>query len=436
MKSTLSVVLCAPKRLVLAGAVTAVVTAAYAAPPLIPLPRPFYSFDRESPTVLAGFVGAADVLALGPGGPFVVVPGINLGLGAVDDDLDSLTGSHRLWPPGQPFAILFSVDRQTQGVAPPDPGLVAMGVPFNVRDQVERGHAAGDQFMSLTVFTAGGTLEANRDRAPNSTQVGNNYDEGGTSFGGQPPTSSSGVTGPVAQDDLDATASASTALRDFPTHVYFSATSESPSLVPLSIGGPPSGANIFFNPAPLDFAPSTVFARYSQLQLTQLDDIDGMVVFDFNNDGVYNPGDIVLFSLAPGSPRLSTIPGHSQFGAAADIFVARPGAPTTTLVQAATLGLGHPLDNIDALEILPCQDGVACAHEYGIRLKRGDMDCDGDVDFFDIDPLVLAFSGPDAYAAVFPSCFWHAGDCNCDGVVNFFDIDPFVACLGGNCQCQ
>ncbi len=60
----------------------------------------------------------------------------------------------------------------------------------------------------------------------------------------------------------------------------------------------------------------------------------------------------------------------------------------------------------------------------------GDLDCDGDVDFFDIDPLVLAFSGPDAYHAQYPDCRWFNGDCDNDGDVDFFDIDPFVALLG------
>ncbi len=60
----------------------------------------------------------------------------------------------------------------------------------------------------------------------------------------------------------------------------------------------------------------------------------------------------------------------------------------------------------------------------------GDMDCDGDVDFFDIDPLVLAFSGPTAYNTVYPDCDWIRADCNHDERVDFFDIDPFVALLG------
>ncbi len=72
---------------------------------------------------------------------------------------------------------------------------------------------------------------------------------------------------------------------------------------------------------------------------------------------------------------------------------------------------------------------------FELAFKKGDMNCDGVVDFFDIDPLVLAFAGQAAYNAQFPGCVWLNGDTNCDGTVDFFDIDPFVTCLGGNCSC-
>ncbi len=66
----------------------------------------------------------------------------------------------------------------------------------------------------------------------------------------------------------------------------------------------------------------------------------------------------------------------------------------------------------------------------------GDTDCDGDSDFFDIDPFVAALSGEGPYLEQFPNCDWSNADADCDGDVDFFDIDPFVACLGGNCTCQ
>lgn len=61
----------------------------------------------------------------------------------------------------------------------------------------------------------------------------------------------------------------------------------------------------------------------------------------------------------------------------------------------------------------------------------GDMNCDGAVNFDDIDPFVLALGGEYGYHAAYPNCDWLNGDCNADGTVDFEDIDPFVALLSG-----
>ena len=61
----------------------------------------------------------------------------------------------------------------------------------------------------------------------------------------------------------------------------------------------------------------------------------------------------------------------------------------------------------------------------------GDLNCDGVIDAFDIDPFVLALTDPDGYAAAFPDCNIMNADCNGDGVVDAFDIDPFVELLVG-----
>jgi hypothetical protein len=59
----------------------------------------------------------------------------------------------------------------------------------------------------------------------------------------------------------------------------------------------------------------------------------------------------------------------------------------------------------------------------------GDVNCDGLVDFGDINPFVLVLSDPNVYAAAFPLCDLALADCNDDGQVNFGDINPFVALL-------
>ncbi len=65
----------------------------------------------------------------------------------------------------------------------------------------------------------------------------------------------------------------------------------------------------------------------------------------------------------------------------------------------------------------------------GCPALTGDLNCDGALNAFDIDPFVLALSDPTGYAAAYPDCDVMLADCNEDGVVNAFDIDAFVALL-------
>ncbi len=406
---------------------------AAARPPLEPLPLPYYSFDRDSPSAASGLLSGSDVLTLGPMGLTPLVFGQQLGLVSPLDDLDELSGANALVPLDQPLVLLFSVDRASQGLAAPDPALLAAGVPYNVRDQAQRGHAAGDQFMSTDTFVLVPPLRSGR--SANCALTRNNYDEGGTDFGALPPTKGSDVTPGAPQDNVDSMSAGGSPLLGGLTHLYFTATSDSPSLELLAGGSPASGATIFYNAAPQSGMPTELFATFLQLGLVQADDIDALVVFDRNANGRFELGDAVLFSLAPGSPSLSTIPGASPVGAAADVFLTRYGQPPVVAVPAAQLGLGHPQDNIDALDVRSCADGDLCARLAGIRYRRGDLNCDDVVNFDDIDPFVLALSGPGAYLEQFPFCFWNAADTNCDGVVNFDDIDGFVACLSGDCPC-
>jgi hypothetical protein len=61
----------------------------------------------------------------------------------------------------------------------------------------------------------------------------------------------------------------------------------------------------------------------------------------------------------------------------------------------------------------------------------GDLNCDGNVSFGDINPFVAALSNPALYASQYPNCDRGLGDCNHDGQVGFGDINPFVALLSG-----
>ncbi len=63
--------------------------------------------------------------------------------------------------------------------------------------------------------------------------------------------------------------------------------------------------------------------------------------------------------------------------------------------------------------------------------RPGDLNCDGVVNFSDIDPFVLALSSPEGYQAAYPNCRYLNADCNNDGQVDFSDIQAFVALLSG-----
>jgi hypothetical protein len=64
-----------------------------------------------------------------------------------------------------------------------------------------------------------------------------------------------------------------------------------------------------------------------------------------------------------------------------------------------------------------------------VQVCPGDLNCDGEVDFSDINPFVLRLSNPAAYAATYPDCPDGNGDINGDTTVGFTDINPFVALM-------
>ena len=66
-----------------------------------------------------------------------------------------------------------------------------------------------------------------------------------------------------------------------------------------------------------------------------------------------------------------------------------------------------------------------------LTIVRGDLNCNGGIDFDDINPFVLALSDPLGYAAQYPNCNVRNADCNGDGLVDFDDINRFVELLSG-----
>ena len=67
-------------------------------------------------------------------------------------------------------------------------------------------------------------------------------------------------------------------------------------------------------------------------------------------------------------------------------------------------------------------DNVSVTSGGGDGVLKGDVNLDGAVDFFDIQPFIDQLSGAGSQPEA---------DVNCDGVVDFFDIQAFIDVLSG-----
>ncbi|MEW6198195.1 MAG: M14 family zinc carboxypeptidase [Planctomycetota bacterium] len=98
--------------------------------------------------------------------------------------------------------------------------------------------------------------------------------------------------------------------------------------------------------------------------------------------------------------------------------------------------VGSPGFVLPPEQILPtCVENFPAAlylidEAFGLSLA-GDLNCDGLVNFGDINPFVLALTNPGSYTTAFPDCNIMNGDINGDGLVDFGDINPFVRLLTG-----
>ncbi|MGE0482118.1 MAG: hypothetical protein AB7Q17_16780 [Phycisphaerae bacterium] len=139
---------------------------------------------------------------------------------------------------------------------------------------------------------------------------------------------------------------------------------------------------------------------------------------------------------------VNVVPGVAQ---GASVLVAQgsfaaPSTPGTYVFRTAmvranvlrTLGVPPAPSLVDSAEItrLPATFSITVSLPPS---SRGDVNCDGQVNNFDIDPFVLALTDPTAYAVTYPTCDIDSADINLDGAVNNFDIDPFVLCLTVGC---
>jgi hypothetical protein len=76
--------------------------------------------------------------------------------------------------------------------------------------------------------------------------------------------------------------------------------------------------------------------------------------------------------------------------------------------------------------------GFWSATATALPVCKGDMNCDGQIDFADINPFVQYLSSFAAWQATYPGCNAVNGDINGDGEygqTSFGDINPYVALL-------
>ncbi len=99
-----------------------------------------------------------------------------------------------------------------------------------------------------------------------------------------------------------------------------------------------------------------------------------------------------------------------------DLSVCLTGAPTPP--EACC----NPVITCADLSARFCTDSCPC---------KPDMNCDGALDTFDIDPFMVAMTDPAGYAATYPNCNIRQGDLDCDGDIDVLDLQVFNCLVPG-----
>ncbi len=150
-----------------------------------------------------------------------------------------------------------------------------------------------------------------------------------------------------------------------------------------------------------------------------------------------NSPNVFLAAPPPGTRSLSStidVAGFSENAGVTEVLLNGTAYPVSAGAFSATVPLSCG-PNVIAAQVTAeddvSVDAVTVTRWCAAAPLTGDLNCDGAIDFDDINPFVAALSGALPYYAQFPDCNWPNADCNADGAVDFDDINPFVAILAG-----
>ncbi|MEM7312847.1 MAG: hypothetical protein AAF497_06820 [Planctomycetota bacterium] len=344
----------------------------------------------------------------------------NMGLGP-DDVIGSFSRSS---PVDSDFLFCFSVTPDTTGGAAPLIDFPRSGISFNVSQQAALFQQAGDAFITTEAFNREtGPVTGPQEATANNVLIINQSLDYPNVFGLLP------AKGPAEESDEpdgldDVRGGASGGLPGaVVTDIYFTLEPGSPSLPSLTGMFPASSANIFFDATPdLDGGTpgdETVYALASDLGLATADVIDGLTVYDDDENGVFSSGDQILFSLTPASPSIATL-GVGP----ADILTASLSGATLELevfAGAETLGLEPTTANINMIVPVPTFGMSPIQVITRKSLPAGDFTQDGVLDCDDIDLLIQSIAlGNNAQQL----------DLDGDGQLTLADRDIWLAAAG------
>jgi len=167
-------------------------------------------------------------------------------------------------------------------------------------------------------------------------------------------------------------------------------------------------------------------AYVEQVQLFSMDftlteDVDFTFSYAISGTGVEEAMVISLFEVG----------GETAYGG----YVSSPGgAAADTVIGSLLAGDYAIVTGVRSVAggIGPFDSSAENCIEFTFKVRpasAGDLNCDGVLDLFDIDPFVMALTDESGYAEAYPDCDRDLADINNDGTADLFDIDPFVQLL-------